>query len=76
MKRMKDAWDDMYENSTMNAQTLRDNTTRFGKDNLLLNLIKVRDGNNVEPRAIDRRAIKPVRIQKTLSKMKTMRKKS
>ena len=57
MKRMKEAWDDIYENSTISAQTLRDNAARFRKDNLLLNLITVRDGNDVEPEAIDIRAI-------------------
>ena len=49
MKRMKEAWDDIYENSTISAQTLRDNAARFRKDNSLLNLIKVRYGNDVEP---------------------------
>ena len=29
MKRIKEAWDDIYENSTINAQTLRDNAARF-----------------------------------------------
>ena len=48
MKRMKEALDEIYENSTMSAQTLRENATRFRKDNSLLNLIKVRDGKNVE----------------------------
>ena len=43
MKRMKEAWDDIYENSTISAQTLRDNAARFRKDNSLLNLITVRD---------------------------------
>ena len=57
MKRMKEAWDDIYENSIMSAQTLRDNAARFCKDNSLLNLIEVRDGNDVEPEAIRRRAI-------------------
>ena len=63
MKRMKEAWDDIYENSTISAQTLRDNAARFRKDNSLLNLITARDGNNVEPEAIDIRAIEPVRSQ-------------
>ena len=48
MKRMTEAWHEIYENSTMSAQTLRENATRFRKDNSLLNLIKVRDGKNVE----------------------------
>ena len=43
MKRIKEAWDDIYENSTISAQTLRDNAARFRKDNSLLNLITVRD---------------------------------
>ena len=63
MKRIKEAWDDIYENSTISAQTLRDNAARFRKDNSLLNLITVRDGNNVEPEAIDIQAIEPVRSQ-------------
>ena len=63
MKRIKEAWDDIYENSTISAQTLRDNAARFRKDNSLLNLITARDGNNVEPEAIDIRAIEPVRSQ-------------
>ena len=57
MKRMKEAWDDIYENSTISAQTLIDNAARFRKDKSLLNLIKVRDGNDVEPEAIHIRAI-------------------
>ena len=66
MKRIKEAWDDIYENSTISAQTLRDNAARFRKDNLLLNLMTVRDGNNVEPEAIDIRAIGPVRSQENV----------
>ena len=61
MKRMKEAWDDIYESSTMSAQTLRDNVARFRKDNSLLNLIELRNGNDVEPEAIHIRAIEPVR---------------
>ena len=57
---MKETSDDTYENSTMTAQTLRDNTAKFCKDNSLLNLITVRDGNDVEPEAINIRAIEPV----------------
>ena len=38
MKRMKEGWD-MYENSTMCAQTLRDKKARFCKDNSLFRLI-------------------------------------
>ena len=29
MRRMKEAWDDIYENSTTTAQTLRDSAARF-----------------------------------------------
>ena len=49
----------------MSAQTLRGNAARFRKDNSLLNLITVRDGNDVEPEAINIRAIKSVRLKKT-----------
>ena len=66
MKRIKEVWDDIYQNSTISAQTLRDNTARFRKDNSLLNLITVRDGNDVEPEAIDIRAIEPVRSQENV----------
>ena len=66
MKRMKEAWGDIYENSTISAQTLRDSATRFRKDNSLFNLITVRDGNDVEPEVIDIRAIEPVRRQKSV----------
>ena len=52
MKRMKEAWDDMYGESSMTAQTLRDNAARFRKDRSLLNLIEVRNGNDVEPDSI------------------------
>ena len=38
MKRMKEAWDDIYENLTMSAQTLRENAARFCKDNSSRNL--------------------------------------
>ena len=64
MKRMKEAWYDVYENSTLSPQTLTDNAARFFKDISLLNVITVRNGNdNVE-------------VKKTLRRMKTMRKKS
>ena len=66
MKRMKEAWDDIYENSIMSDQTLRDNAARFRKDNSLLNLIEVRDRNDVEPEAIHIRAIEPVRSQENV----------
>ena len=67
MKRMKETWIDIYENSTMNTQILRDNPAT----------LKVRDENDVEPNVIDIRAIEPIRIQeKTLRRMKTRRKKA
>ena len=49
---MKEAWNDIYESSTMSAQTLRDNAAKFHKNKPLLSLIEVRDGNNVEPKVI------------------------
>ena len=52
MKRMKEAWDDMYGESSVTAQTLRGNAARFRKDRSLLNLIEVRNGNDVEPDSI------------------------
>ena len=52
MKKGKEAWDDIYQNSTMSDQTLRDNKAKFCKDNLSLNPIKVHDRNDVEPEAI------------------------
>ena len=63
MKRMKEAWDDIYENSTISVHTLRDNAARFRKYNSLLGLITVSDGNDVESEAINIRAIEPVRSQ-------------
>ena len=63
MKRMKEAWDDTYKNSTNSAQTLRNNAARFRKDNSLLNLIKVTDGNDVEPETSHIKTIEPVRSQ-------------
>ena len=47
----------------MSAQTLRDNAARFRKDNSLLNLIKVRDRNDLEPETIHIKVIEPVRRQ-------------
>ena len=61
MNIMKEAWNDIYENSTMSAQTLRDNAAKFRKDKSLLSLIEVRDGNDVEPKVIQMKAIAPVR---------------
>ena len=49
MKRMKEAWDMIYDDMPMSAQTLRDNAARFQKDKALLNSLEVRDGENVEP---------------------------
>ena len=67
MKKVNKAWDDIYQNSTINTQTLRDNAAKFSKDNLSLKIIKVRDGNGVEPGAIHIRAIETRRV-KTISK--------
>ena len=47
MKQMKEAWDAIYENSMMSAQTLRHNAARFQKDKSLLNLIEMREGGKV-----------------------------
>ena len=66
MKRMKEAWDDIYENSTMSAQILSDNAARVPNDNLLFNLIKVGNGNDVEPEAIHIRATEPARSQENV----------
>ena len=66
MKRMKEIWDDIYQNSTMSAQILRDNAAKFHKDKLLLKLIEVRDGNYVELEVIQIRAIEPVRIEENV----------
>ena len=50
----------------MSAQTLLDNAAGFRRDNSLLNLITVRDGNDLEPERIDIRAIEPVRNQENV----------
>ena len=68
MKKMKEAWDDIYKNSTMSDQTLRGNAARFRKDNSLLILLKVKDGNDVETKAIHIRAIELVRSQENINK--------
>ena len=65
-KRMKEAWDNIYENSTISAQTLRHNGARFCKDNSLLKRITQRDRNDVEPEAINMRATEPVRSQENI----------
>ena len=57
MKKIKQVWDDIYENSTMSAQTLRDNPDRLHTDTSLLELAKVRDGNDAGPEVIQIRAI-------------------
>ena len=57
MKKIKEVWDDIYENSTMSAQTLRDNPDRLHTDTSLLELAKVRDGNDAGPEVIQIRAI-------------------
>ena len=62
MNRMKEAWDDMYKDSTMSTETLRDNGARFRKGNLLFKLIKVRDGNDLEVEVIQIRATEPIKI--------------
>ena len=35
MRRMKEAWDTMYDDMPISAQTLRDNAARFQKDKAL-----------------------------------------
>ena len=57
MKKIKEVWEDIYENSTMSAQTLRDNPDRLHTDTSLLELAKVRDGNDAGPEVIQIRAI-------------------
>ena len=63
MKRMKEAWDAIYENSTMSAQTSIDNAARFGKDKSLLNLIEMREGDEVGRNEIRIRAIEQERSE-------------
>ena len=53
MKRMKDAWDAIYGDKPMSAQTLRDNAVRFRKNSSLLSLLEVRDRTDVEPEVSD-----------------------
>ena len=60
---MKEAWDATYENSMMSAQTLRDNAARFRKDKPLLNLIEVREGDEVGQDEIWIRAIEQERSE-------------
>ena len=68
MKSMKEAWDTIYGDKPMSAQTLRDKAARFRKDKSLLNLIQVRDGNDVEPEVIQMRVIEPARIKENVNK--------
>ena len=42
MKRMKKAWDLIYEDRPLSAQCLRDNAARFHNDKSLMNLLLVR----------------------------------
>ena len=63
---MKKTWDNIYENSTLSAQTLQDNVARSHKEKSLLKLIKVRDRNDAEPEKIQVRAIETVRIQESV----------
>ena len=44
MKRMKKAWDLIYEDRPLSAQCLRDYAARFHNDKSLMNLLLVRDG--------------------------------
>ena len=50
----------------MSVETLRDNAARFRKDNLLLKLIKVSDGSDVEPQAIHITTTEPVGSQENV----------
>ena len=63
---MKKAWDDVYQISTMSAQTLRDNAAKFCKYNSSLKFIKVRYGNDVKPKVIHIRAIETIIIQENV----------
>ena len=53
MKRMKEAWDSIYEDKTMSAQCLGDNAARFRKDKAVANLIEVRDRRELEPDQVE-----------------------
>ena len=48
LNRMKDAWDVIYD-IPMSTQCLRDNATIFRKHKSILNLIEVREIENIEP---------------------------
>ena len=67
MKRMKEAWNDIYQNSAMSVQILRDNAARFRKGQLLLNFTKLRDGNDLEPEVTQIRVIEQVRIKEIIN---------
>ena len=49
MKRIKEAWDAIYEEKPMSVQCLRDNAARFRKDKAVTDLIEVRDERDLEP---------------------------
>ena len=42
MKRMKERWDEVYPQTTLTPQNLRDNASRFKKEKELTNLAEVR----------------------------------
>ena len=54
MKRMKEAWDLIYDDKPVSAQCLRDNAARIRKDKALMNLIEVRDGRDLEINKVER----------------------
>ena len=53
IKRMKEAWDSIYEDKPMSALCLRDNAARFRKDRAVANLIEVRDRRELEPDQVE-----------------------
>ena len=54
MKRMKEAWNLIYDDKPVSAQCLRDNAARIRKDKELMNLIEVRDGRDLEVDEMER----------------------
>ena len=54
MKRMKEAWDLIYDDKPLSAQCLRDNAARIRKDKQLMNLIEVRDERDLEINEMER----------------------
>ena len=60
----------------MSAQTLRDNAARFCKDNLLLDVIEVKERNDVEPNVVETRVAEQDSIEKMLMEMKAMKEKT